>query len=406
MSHTLDDLAEHLLEQLPGIVDRWHRSSLDDPMLLSVSQVARSAFRNNIPAAIAELCRVLSTGVDETPSDDLCEAVEKHGHHRWKQGFSLKQLIRDWGHLNEVLQATINDFFHARGQGNSPDRDIALLRLSRYMTDAATGSVNQFDQLRQAQAGSVTRDLETMKAEFARLSNARANLLRASAHDIKGGLSAMTATSDVIRLSTIGDSALGEMLDLLDRSVGSLNLMIDALLDLSRLESGAESVRLCSCNVAKLLSDVVDRHKPSAERKHLQLRKSGPDNLEVRTDPGKVERIAQNLIVNALKYTATGDIAVGWSRSDQRWLLRISDTGPGIQPVAGSPIARQLNDPDSDTVATDRPSFAYAGEGIGLTIVRQLCELLDAGISLESTLGAGSTFTIDFPTDYPSESQD
>ena len=70
----------------------------------------------------------------------------------------------------------------------------------------------------------------------------------------------------------------------------------------------------------------------------------------------------------------------------------------GIQDVAGSPVARELNDPDqSRSPRPPKKTLSYTGEGIGLTIVKRLCEVLDAGISLESELGKGTTVRIQFP---------
>jgi signal transduction histidine kinase len=401
MSDVLRELARHLMADQERLVDQWHQISQADPALISVSQVARSEFRNNIPAAIRQLCRILTAGISETPPQSLEEAVEKHGHHRWKQGFSLKQLIRDWGHLNEVLQKAINAFFRARGEAGSEHRDIALRRLSKYMTEAATSSVNRFDELRQSQAASVARDLESVKGEFARLTHARGQLLRAAAHDIKGGLSAVAVASDTMKLSSPANSAITEMLDRLDRGLDAVEQMLNGLLELSRLESGVDQAQLNRTDVGALLRDVTDRHQAYAVAAGLRLTCSGPETLEVVTDAEKIERIAQNLLINAVKYTSAGEVTLSWWLSGKRWSMRVTDTGPGIQDIVGSSLARQMNDP-GNTLPSNSPSLAYAGEGIGLTIVSELCELLDAGLSLDSTPGEGSMFTIDFPCSYPS----
>jgi len=135
----------------------------------------------------------------------------------------------------------------------------------------------------------------------------------------------------------------------------------------------------------------------------------------------QVQRIAQNLLLNALKYTHAGSVTIGWgdSRNNdaKRWMLWVNDTGPGFQAGSGAPLAEALKDatteskqiderasrskPDSKCHLPDRrPVHQEPGEGIGLSIVKRLCELLDASIELESKPGMGATFRVIFPRHY------
>ncbi len=115
-------------------------------------------------------------------------------------------------------------------------------------------------------------------------------------------------------------------------------------------------------------------------QKGLVLQKSGPDRLAVWGDSMKLNRIAQNLLLNAIKYTKQGSVSIGWQpgSDDNHWDLIIADTGPGL----------------SVSPSADR------GEGIGLTITRQLCQLLDGHLHVDSQPGVGTRFTLTFPTRY------
>jgi signal transduction histidine kinase len=162
-----------------------------------------------------------------------------------------------------------------------------------------------------------------------------------------------------------------------------------------------------------------------AAERGLFLRVQGPSSLPVQGDAINIQRIAQNLIWNALKYTRNGGVTIGWEALEteglRRWGFFVPDTGPGFQSGADGPLARtieastleaeaveQSSRPALDaqpvsTVAphpTQRQAPQQPGEGIGLTIVKRLCELLDATLELTTEFGHGSAFRVIFPRTY------
>jgi len=135
----------------------------------------------------------------------------------------------------------------------------------------------------------------------------------------------------------------------------------------------------------------------------------------------KIQRIAQNLLLNALKYTREGGVVVTWGTSGSadgdRWLLQVADTGPGFHAGPGAPLAGALEDATveardvearargTQTAPRDEPDGRAVnqrrGEGIGLSIVKRLCELLDATLEMESEPDRGSIVRVRFPRAYP-----
>jgi signal transduction histidine kinase len=130
----------------------------------------------------------------------------------------------------------------------------------------------------------------------------------------------------------------------------------------------------------------------------------------------KVQRIAQNLMLNAIGATTSGGITVSWRApvNDGRWSLAIADTGPGLVGAHATPLTDAMAEPADGgpdlkpAAAAEREAArsirrqgpsAAAGEGIGLSIVKRLCELLGAGIEVESRPGAGTEFRLSFPAD-------
>jgi signal transduction histidine kinase len=156
-----------------------------------------------------------------------------------------------------------------------------------------------------------------------------------------------------------------------------------------------------------------------AQQHHLFLRCDGPPGFATDGDPIKIRRIAQNLILNAVKFTHEGGITVSWGDSDasdpKRWMLIIQDTGPGFPVSGAAPLANALaakpgaglaagparaGAADGAQGARARAEGEHAGEGIGLSIVKRLCDMLNATVEVKSERGAGTTFQIRFPRQY------
>jgi signal transduction histidine kinase len=207
---------------------------------------------------------------------------------------------------------------------------------------------------------------------------------------------------------------------MLMRNVTSLHQLLDEVTGLARLQAGREQRRVETLDVSTILHRLCDGIGETAHQRGLYLRAEGPEDLSVEGDAVKIGRIAQNLILNAVKYTREGGVVVTWGDSDstdpKRWMLSVKDTGPGFHSASGKPMARALEVAtkiDSGASAPDAANvqpMPYAlsrvstpqepGEGIGLSIVKRLCELLDATLEMESTPGVGTHFRIRIPRSY------
>ncbi|WP_460639892.1 sensor histidine kinase [Larkinella harenae] len=178
-------------------------------------------------------------------------------------------------------------------------------------------------------------------------------------------------------------------------------------------------------NAAQLLRELVDSAQSLARERGLLLQADGPDSLQVQTDRVKLYRIAQNLVVNALRYTPSGMVSVSWSAENEwRWILSVQDSGPGLpdgllevfhqqlkptveptsvlSPEEGQPTAVH---PDSNPTIPVTPATTAetpgppsrdqtAGDGLGLMIVKRLCELIGATLEIESVPERGTLFRV------------
>ena len=168
---------------------------------------------------------------------------------------------------------------------------------------------------------------------------------------------------------------------------------------------------MASFDAGDLLRRLCDDVRPLADDKGLFLKTTGVPVLPVEGDAIKVRRIAQNLLLNALKYTLSGGVTVSWGdtpeRDDGRWWLLVEDTGPGFHAGPGAPMVSALSATSGALPAPDdqRPLHQSQGEGLGLAIVKRLCELLDASLELDTLPERGTRIRVLVPRRYAASSR-
>ena len=214
---------------------------------------------------------------------------------------------------------------------------------------------------------------------------ARGEFLRSTSHDLRGNFGIIQGAATLLDMAN-SDEERSQMLAMLQRNLKQATQMLSELLDFSRLEAGQDQRQIATFDVALLLNGLVDSVRPLADERSLWLEREGDSSLIVDGDAVKIHRIAQNLLLNALKYTTTGGVRVHWGDAPTaaNWQLTITDTGPGFE---------WIGQPENGTSKT--------GEGIGLMIVRQLCDLLDGQMDVVSEAGVGTRFQLIFPRQYP-----
>jgi signal transduction histidine kinase len=280
--------------------------------------------------------------------------------------------------------------------------------------------------LQQAEAASRVSDLERGLQDLQILEQQRAEVCREAAHDLRGTVGVITTASAVIASDNVPDPARARFAQLLRRNVASLRELLVDLMDLARLEAGQEQRKIAPFDAAQLLRDFCESVRYAASEHNLSLEAEGVESLPVEGDAIKVQRIVQNLALNAIKVTARGGVRITWQPHEvsdvPQWMVCVQDTGPGLDSVHAAPLASVLKQAtiaaqDIDVramlagEAVDRaePAATLAsqstisyggGEGIGLSIVKRLCELLDASLELQSVPGTGTTFRVIFPQRY------
>jgi Na+/proline symporter/signal transduction histidine kinase len=224
------------------------------------------------------------------------------------------------------------------------------------------------------------------EAEEANVSKTR--FLAAASHDILQPLNAarLYVTSLVERQGSGEDARL---VSNVDASLEAVEEILGALLDISRLDSGAMRPEISSFRMDELMRQLEVEFAPLAREKGLQLA-FVPSTRSVRSDRRLLRRLLQNLVSNAVKYTPQGRVVIGCRLKEGRLRIDVYDTGLGIPQSKKREIFREFH-------RLDQGAKVARGLGLGLSIVERIARVLDHRIELESKSGRGSHFSISVP---------
>jgi signal transduction histidine kinase/CheY-like chemotaxis protein len=236
-------------------------------------------------------------------------------------------------------------------------------------------------------------DLEHKIAERTRelehANQAKSRFLAVASHDLRQPLHALGLFVAQLR-EAIQYPEVRRVVDQVEASVGAMEKLLDALLDISKLDAGVLTPQAAHFAINPLLARMETAFAASAKAKGLRLRVM-PSRLVVHSDPVLLERIVMNLVSNAVRYTVRGGIVVGCRRRAGRLRIEVWDSGVGIPDDKRAEIFQeffQLENPGHDR---------SKGLGLGLAIVERLVRLLGHRIELASTPGKGSVFAVVLP---------
>lgn len=408
----LKELATYFEQHANAILKRWYKQTLLSPDLEVVASLSRSQFNDHIPGVLhAYMQRLLAWPQEESAmaqSKEKCD-VQSHGLERWKQGYQLPEMVREWGQLQVCLMDELEKY-----AANHPNLDPQTMRtarshLIRLCSLGISDSTDKFWKLHQSEAAGQVQDLQKAMATLEEMEKARAEAWREAAHDLRGSLSVVSGATSMLDRDDMPAPVRDQFYGLVQKGVSSLHEMLNDLMGLARLEAGHEQPKLAQVDAGKLLRDFAETSLPLAQKRGLYLRAEGPENLLVEADKPKVQRILQNLLLNALKYTREGGVTLTWGldggSNGGLWYFCVQDTGPGMAGQPKDSLMSNLNkgsgSPEGRAPKTGPTSgpkhHALAGEGVGLSIVKRMCELLNGTLELETTDVSGTSFRVTLP---------
>jgi Na+/proline symporter/signal transduction histidine kinase len=235
-------------------------------------------------------------------------------------------------------------------------------------------------------------ELGRAKADAEEANISKTRFLAAASHDILQPLNAarLYVTSLLERQDQNKDKAEdARLIENVDASLDAVEEIFGALLDISRLDTGAMRPEFVSFRIDELLRQLEVEFAPLAREKGLEL-EFAPCALTIRSDRRLLRRLLQNLISNAIKYTPKGRVLIGCRRRRGRLRIEVHDTGLGIPNSKKRLVFREFH-------RLDEGAKVARGVGLGLSIVQRIGRVLDHKIDLRSAPGRGSCFSVEVP---------
>lgn len=234
------------------------------------------------------------------------------------------------------------------------------------------------------------RELEKAKSYAENLLVAREKLMLTITHDIKAPAGSIIGYIDLL-IRLVKDRRQEFYLSNMKSSAQHLLALVTSLLDYHRLEAGKMDLHPVAFNPHELLTDIYNSFLPLAEKKQLQLdfKEELSETLTLEGDPFRIRQIVENLLSNALKFTAAGGITLQAEYHGNQFVFSVSDTGCGMTASEQERIFKEFTRLSS--------AQGQEGFGLGLSITRKLVELLLGRIDIESAPGKGSTFKVSMP---------
>ena len=308
--------------------------------------------------------------------------------------------------LGDYAQKVSEGDVHIRADVNTGDEFQKLCDMFNAMLDKV--KVNEED----LRAANKTMELKLGEIAESNVALYEANKIKGEflanvSHELRTPLNSIVGFGEVLqesladRTGPVDEKRKRYIANIITSSRRLLDLIND-LLDLAKIEAGRMKLTLSPVSVSDTAEGLINLIRPLAEKRQITLHLKLEPNLPVaRTDAGKLQQILFNFLANAVKFTPIGgtvtlaarQIAAAPQNGPTRVCLSVSDTGPGISPEYQERIFEKFS--QLDPTATKE----HGGTGLGLTISRELAELLQGSIELDGGLGHGATFSLIVPID-------
>src|SRR6202140_4766654 len=282
------------------------------------------------------------------------------------------------------MGARISDLFARRADGSEFPAGIRLSPFSDDGQSFVAAAIRDMTERR-----SISDALIAARVEADRANRAKSRFLATASHDLRQPLQAIRLINASMQKLTAQAPELSDLVRHQGVAIDGATRLLNALLDISRLESGAIEPQLSAVSLAAAFDDLAREVEPTAATKNLQL--GFPDTKVVMsTDRTLFSQLLQNLIGNALKYTERGYVRISQSIDSEALVLKVEDSGVGIP-------ADKLERIFDEYYQIGPQGTQRLGVGLGLAIVREVSRLLGYSDAVASAVGEGTCVSVRIP---------
>ncbi len=373
-------LAERSFPQLAAALRARHDrivrqyEEVVDSLIPAADKLTRQQVRDSLPQVLEQIAGALaSTRPGETWK--LIDTSIEHGVTRFHQQYDVKQLISEFRLLRRIMLEEVTE--ELQRELSLPEVLALATGLDVYLQQGVVGFV------------------EYQRAELQAASEMEAKYLSYLSHDMRNNLNAVTLMLEVLHRRLSHAPEFKEDADdvaALQRSIDDTVQGMDRLLQAERIRTKSVEAKFAPVELRAVARHVVRQQQSNAATKNIELALTVPDSAVAITDQDLLGVILQNLIGNAVKYSARGRIEIG-AIEKNGWELFVADQGPGIPPEHQGRIFNAFSRGDT---------HGQAGVGLGLTIASRAAEVLGAKLSFDTHPGQGTTFRLLLPPQLPS----
>lgn len=241
--------------------------------------------------------------------------------------------------------------------------------------------------------GQLADTFNHMASQLDRLENMRKDLIANVSHELRTPLTSVRGFIQGMLEGVIPERDYPKYLATCYKEMHRLNAILNAMLDLSAIETGHAQLNMTQVTWPEVVHSVRDSVHVRLEEKHLEWRETcSPTPMVVWGDFERLQQVLFNLLDNAIRHTAAGNISISSTVENQQLLVHVSDSGEGIPPEVLPHIWERFY------TGQNQPAKIHQQTGLGLTITRHLVQLMNGRIEVQSQLDKGTTFTLRFPT--------